>query len=114
MKAGLVYILLLCFCLPGGNHNAFATTHSGKLNISEAYNSFKQQPEINNFIDVEDESDDKDVTRKFTHVAKWLTDITSSFISVHLLARTASYIVQSNNLNRYITDICIEQSVLRI
>ena len=115
MKAAIFYILLLCFGLPAGHNSAPATVHNDKLSFSGTHNTVqKQQLEANSFIDVEDENDDKDITKKLSNQVKWLSVIRSIFVFIE------SRNFPANNLSRHrfadhsAADICIEQRVLRI
>ena len=115
MKAVVIYILSVCFCLIGAHNYAHATANNGRPSFSATHNTVhKQQVAADNFIDVEDENDDKDITKKFTHVGRWLSVLRSVFISVN---PDAGYVTHLSHHAVFIhagSDICIEQGVLRI
>jgi hypothetical protein len=115
MKAAFFYILLLCFGLLGAHNYAHATAHNGKVSFAATHNTVhKQQIEANTFIDVEDENDDKDITRKLPQHANWIltTVVQGVFSDVRNLAANNS----SDNSLPDLTgaQICIEHRVLRI
>ena len=113
MKAAVFYILIFCFGLIGAHNHAHATALNGKLSFAATNTVHKQVVEDNNFIDVEDENDDKDVTRKFTHQAKWIPVITA-FVSLFSDNHAENYLVQSRVLDDTGSNIFIEHRVLRI
>ena len=115
MKAVIFYILSLCFCLAGAHNSAHATAYKGGLSFSATHNTVhKQQVAADNFIDVEDENDDKDITRKFTSGGKWLSVIRSVFISVHPNTGSSAHLTHHRIFVHAGSEICIEQRVLRI
>ena len=112
MKAAFFYILFLCFGLLGAHNHAHATARNGKLSFAATHNTVhKQQIEANNFIDVEDENDDKDIAKKFPQQAKWISTIIVGAI-VHNLP--ASNLSDCGVPDLTGAQICIEHRVLRI
>ena len=115
MKAAFLYILSVCFGLLGAHSYAHATANNGKLSFAATHNIVhKQQIDANNFIDVEDENDDKDVAKKFPQHAKWTSTVISRGIFIDVYNRSASNLSDSGPLDLTGAQICIEHRVLRI
>lgn len=115
MKAVVFYILFLCFGLLGAHNHAHATVYNGKLSFAATHNIVhKQQVEANSFIDVEDENDDKDVARKFPNQARWISIITTAFVTSELNNQSENYLSLGRLLCHIGSPIFIEQRVLRI
>ena len=115
MKAAFFYILFLCFGLLGAHNHAHATAHNGKLSFAATHNIVhKQQIEANNFIDVEDENDDKDIARKFPQQAKWISTVIVRAISIDVHNLSVNNISDSGLHDLTGAQICIEHRLLRI
>ena len=115
MKAVVFSILFLCFGLLGAHNYARATVNNGKLSFAATHNTVhKQQVEANNFIDVEDENDDKDIARKFPNQAKWISIISSAFIDLDRDNHSGKYLSHTSHSFHTGSQIFIEQRVLRI
>ena len=115
MKAAVFYILFICFGLLGMHNHAHATAHNGKLSFAATHNSIhKQQVDPNNFIDVEDENDDKDVSKKFTHQSRWISIITCALTVLDHDGLSENYLSRSRQITPTGSHIIIEQRVLRI
>ena len=114
MKAAVFYILFLCFGLLGAHDYARATADNGKLSFAATHNTVhKQQIEATNFIDVEDENDDKDVTKKLPQQARWMLTAVVQGISTDVRNLAANNLANTpHDLTG--AQICIEHRVLRI
>jgi hypothetical protein len=114
MKAAVAYILLFTFCLAGAHKHAHASAHYAKAPCSATHNTVhQQQNEVSSFIDAEDENDDKDITRKLTHQAKWSILVTSTRGFEKPVNQSTGYLSPGRPKHVH-SDICIEQRVLRI
>jgi hypothetical protein len=114
MKAAAANILLLIFCLAGAHNYAHASASYAKLRFSATHNTLHQQQiEASSFIDVEDENDDKCITRKLTHQAKWTAEAACALIAEKPVNQSPGYLLLRWS-NHPGPDICIEQRVLRI
>jgi hypothetical protein len=114
MKAAAAYILLLIFCLAGAHNHAHASARYAKLSFSATHNTVHQQQiEASSFIDVEDENDDKCITRKLTHQVKWTALSACAFIAEKPGNQSPGYPLLRRPTHPG-PDICIEQRVLRI
>jgi hypothetical protein len=115
MKAAIFYILLLCFGLPAGHNSAPATVHNDKLSFSGIHNTVqKQQLEANSFIDVEDENDDKDITKKLPQQSKWILIAVVKGVCIDVRNLAANNLSDNSLLDLTGAQICIEHRVLRI
>ena len=115
MKAAFFYILFLCFGLLGAHNYAHATAHNGKLSFAATHNTVhKQQVEANDFIDVEDDNDDKGIARKLPQQAKWVLTAVVDSITLQVRNLAANYFSDSSLHDLTGAQICIEHRVLRI
>ena len=115
MKAVVISILFLCFGLLGAHNHAHATVHNGKLSYAATHNILhQQQVEANNFIDVEDENDDKDASKKLPNQARWISLIATALFSIDRDDHSENYLANGRHLLHTGSQILIEQRVLRI
>lgn len=115
MKAAIFYILVICFGLLGMHNYARATVHNGKLDFAATHNTVhKQVVEAGNFIDVEDENDEKDVTRRFTHIARRISTIFCTVFLIDSRNLSANNVFDGSYPDPTGAEICIEHRVLRI
>jgi hypothetical protein len=115
MKAAFFYILFLCFALLGAHNYAHATAHNGKLSFAATHNTVqKQLIEANNFIDVEDENDDKDITKKLPQQSKWILIAVVKGVCIDVRNLAANNLSDNSLLDLTGAQICIEHRVLRI
>ena len=114
MKAVVASILFI-FCLLAVNSHANAAAGNGKLSFSATHNAVhKHFPEAKNFIDVEDEDDDRNIAKKITHHPKWISTIFCTVFSLETPGLPAANLTESCLLNVTGAEICIEHRVLRI
>jgi hypothetical protein len=109
MKALILYILLVCTCFLGSQQYAHAVIHSGKA--SHTYFQ-KLKTDKDQVIDIEDENDEDDISKKITPVTKWLTTLSKEFL--HIITGNFSKYFSPVSHAYTSCNIYIVQRVLRI
>lgn len=112
MKAAIFYCLFVCAWLMGIYHPAEARMHGLKLHHSSRHLVDNKLLDRDIPIDIEDESDDKDISKKVVVPAKWLPSLAYLF-EAHI-AHSAATRQQQSSRHPHSSDINILQRVLRI